>query len=280
MNILFIGDIFASGGRSIVTDYLNRLITEYKIDLAIANAENSAGGFGITPVIAEDLLSLGLDVLTGGNHSFDKREAYDYYDRQPRLLRPANYPPGLPGSGVYYGKARNGVKYAVLNLQGRAAMSNIDCPFRKADEILTQADPAIKIRFVDFHAELTSEKVAMGWYLDGRVTGIVGTHTHIPTADARVLPGGTAYQTDAGMTGPYLSVIGVEKDMIVRRFLTGMSGRMEAAKEGLELHAVLIAADESTGRATAIQRIHCKAGYFRKGKAPAHRAGAFYLARR
>jgi hypothetical protein len=257
MNILFIGDIFASGGRSIVADHLNQLITENKVDLAIANAENSAGGFGITPQISEDLLSLGLDVLTGGNHSFDKREIHDYLDRQPRLLRPANYPPGLPGNGIYCGKARNGELFAVLNLQGRASMANIDCPFRKADELLATIDPAIKIRFVDFHAELTSEKVAMGWHLDGRVTAMVGTHTHIPTADARVLPGGTAYQTDAGMTGPYLSVIGVEKDTIVRRFLTGLPGRMEAARQGLELHGVLVSADEATGKATGIRRIHC-----------------------
>jgi 2',3'-cyclic-nucleotide 2'-phosphodiesterase len=258
MNIFFIGDIFASGGRGIVADHLNQIITENKIDLAIANAENSAGGFGITPFIAEELLSLGLDVLTGGNHSFDKREIHDYYSTQARLLRPANYPPGLPGSGVYSGKARNGVPYAVLNLQGRASMANIDCPFRKADELIGQIDPAVKIRFVDFHAELTSEKMAMGWYLDGRVTAVVGTHTHIPTADARVLPGGTAYQTDAGMTGPYQSVIGVDKDTVLRRFLTGLSGRMEAAKHGVELHGVIVSADENTGKAISIQRIHCK----------------------
>ena len=257
MNILFIGDIFASGGRGIVADHLNRLIGEHRIDLAIANAENSAGGFGITPLIAEELLGLGLDVLTGGNHSFDKREIHDYIETQPRLLRPANYPNGLPGHGVFTAKARNGVRYAVLNLQGRAHMANIDCPFRKADELLAALDPEIKIRFVDFHAELTSEKVAMGWYLDGRATAMIGTHTHIPTADARVLPGGMAYQTDAGMTGPYQSVIGVDKDIIVRRFLTGLPGRMEAAKHGVELHGVIVTADDSTGKATSIQRVHC-----------------------
>lgn len=256
MNILFIGDIFASGGRAIVADNLARLIGEHKIDLAIANAENSAGGFGITPSISEELLSLGLDVLTGGNHSFDKREIHDYMPTQERLLRPANYPAGLPGSGVYAGKARNGARYAVLNLQGRAHMPNIDCPFRKADELLAALDPTIKIRFVDFHAELTSEKVAMGWYLDGRATAVIGTHTHIPTADARVLPGGLAYQTDAGMTGPYDSIIGVDKDTIIRRFLTGVNGRMEAARHGVELHGALITADDATGRADSIKRIH------------------------
>lgn len=257
MRILFIGDIFASGGRGIVAENLNRLVSEYKVDLAIANAENSAGGFGITPLIAEELLSLGLDVLTGGNHSFDKREIHDYLIRQPRLLRPANYPSGLPGSGVYQGVARNGVPYAVVNLQGRAHMANIDCPFRKADELLNSLDPAVKIRIVDFHAELTSEKVAMGWYLDGRATAMLGTHTHIPTADERVLPGGLAYQTDTGMTGPYESVIGVDKDIILRRFLTGLTGRMEAARHGIELHGAMITADESTGKAIKIQRIVC-----------------------
>jgi 2',3'-cyclic-nucleotide 2'-phosphodiesterase len=257
MKILFIGDIFASGGRGIVAENLNRLISEYKVDLAIANAENSAGGFGITPLIAEELLSLGLDVLTGGNHSFDKREIHDYLSHQPRLLRPANYPNGLPGSGVYQGMARNGVPYAVVNLQGRAHMASIDCPFRKADELLHSIDPAVKIRIVDFHAELTSEKVAMGWYLDGRATAMLGTHTHIPTADERVLPGGLAYQTDTGMTGPYESVIGVDKDIILRRFLTGLTGRMEAARHGIELHGALITADESTGKAIQIQRVAC-----------------------
>ncbi len=257
MNILFIGDIFASGGRSIVAEHLSRLVSEFKIDLAIANGENSAGGFGITPLIAEELLSLGLDVLTGGNHSFDKREVHDYYERQPRLLRPANYPPGLPGKGVFEAVARNGVPYAVINLQGRAHMSNIDCPFRKADEILGGLSPEIKIRFIDFHAELTSEKVAMGWHLDGRATAMIGTHTHIPTADSRVLTNGLAYQTDAGMTGPYESVIGVDKDMIIRRFLTGLNGRMEAARNGIELHGVVVSADEGTGKATAIQRVRC-----------------------
>jgi metallophosphoesterase (TIGR00282 family) len=258
MNILFIGDIFASSGRSIVADHLAQFMDEYRVDLAIANAENSAGGFGITPSITEELLSLGLDVLTGGNHSFDKREIHDYIDHQPRLLRPANYPPGLPGTGVFTGTARNGQRYAVLNLQGRAHMANIDCPFRKADELLAALDPEIRIRFVDFHAELTSEKTAMGWYLDGRVSAVIGTHTHIPTADGRILPGGTAYQTDAGMTGPYESVIGVDKDTIIRRFLSGLAGRMEAARHGVELHGVLVQADDATGKALQIERIFRK----------------------
>lgn len=255
MNILFIGDIFASGGRSLVHEHLGRLVEQHKADLVVVNGENSAGGFGITPSITEDLLSLGIDVITGGNHSFDKREIHDYFEHQPRLLRPANYPDSLPGKGFYQGKARNGVPYAVINLQGRAMMANIDDPFRAADQILNGFGSGIKIRFVDFHAELTSEKVAMGWYLDGRATAMIGTHTHIPTADSRILPGGLAYQTDAGMTGPYDSVIGVEKEIILRRFLTATAGRMEAAKGGLELHGAVIEADEATGKAVRIERI-------------------------
>ncbi|MGA8598344.1 MAG: TIGR00282 family metallophosphoesterase [Bryobacteraceae bacterium] len=255
MNILFIGDIFASAGRSIVAEHLPNLVRDNHIELVIANGENSAGGFGITPLIAEELLTLGIHVLTGGNHSFDKREIYEYFARQPRLLRPANYPDGLPGQGLYIGMTETGVPYAVVDLQGRASMSNIDCPFRKADQLLGALDPNVKVRVVDFHAELTSEKMAMGWYLDGHVSAVIGTHTHIPTADARILPDGTAYQTDAGMTGPYHSVIGVDKETVLRRFLTGLSGRMEAAKGGAELHGVLLEVDNTTGRALSIRRV-------------------------
>jgi len=257
MNILFIGDIFAAAGRSMVAENISSILHDRQIDLAIANSENSAGGFGVTPQIAEELFALQIDVLTGGNHSFDKREIIDYMASQPRLLRPANYPAGVAGSGIYKGATRSGIPYAVINLQGRAQMANIDCPFRKADEIMNALDPAIRIRFVDFHAELTSEKMAMGWHLDGRATAMVGTHTHIPTADTRVLAGGLGYQTDAGMTGPYNSVIGVEKESIVKRFLTGVTAKMEAAKDGLELHGVIVNADESTGKARSIERITC-----------------------
>src|SRR5216684_9062402 len=253
MKILFIGDIFSSAGRRIVADHLADIKQTQQIDIAIANAENSAGGFGITPTIAEELFGLGLDVLTSGNHIWDKKEIYDYFARRPALLRPANYSSPAPGSGVIVVKARNGAECAVINLQGRTYMPATDCPFRKADEILSGLANT-KVRFVDFHAEVTSEKMAMGWYLDGRVSAIVGTHTHIPTADTRVLPGGTAYQTDVGMTGPYDSVIGVEKEMIVKRFLTAMPVRMEAAKHGVELHSVIIDVDELTGKATSIRR--------------------------
>ncbi len=249
MRILFIGDIFGSPGRRIVADHLQDIVKAQGIDLAIANAENSAGGFGITPGIAEDLFALGLDVLTSGNHIWDKREIYDYIGRTPRLLRPHNYPPGSPGSGIAIVK-----QCAILNLQGRTYMPNTDCPFRAADQLLAELDAAVKVRFVDFHAEVTSEKIAMGWYLDGRVSAVIGTHTHVPTADTRILPGGTAYQTDVGMTGPYDSVIGVEKDLIVKRFLTAMPARMEAAKHKVELHAVIVDVDADSGKATAIRR--------------------------
>lgn len=253
MRILFIGDIFASPGRRIVAQHLQRIISEERVDLAIANVENSAGGFGVTPSTAQELLSLGLDVLTTGNHVWDKREAYDYLDREPRLLRPANYAARLPGSGLYQGRARNGAPYAVMNLQGRVHMSAIECPFEKAEALLAQIPAETRVRFVDFHAEVTSEKIALGWFLDGRVSAVVGTHTHIPTADARVLPNGTAYQTDAGMTGPYDSVIGVEKATVIKRFMTQLPMRFEAAKGMVELHAVLIDVDDATGRATAIR---------------------------
>ncbi len=189
MNLLFIGDIFASPGRGIVSRHLHRTIEENSIELVIANAENSAGGFGITPLIAEELFSLGIDVLTSGNHIWDKKEIYDYFSRQSRLLRPANYPDDLPGNGVVVVEARNGVHCAVINLQGRTHMPATNDPFRKADQILSNLNGAVKVKFVDFHAELTSEKMAMGWYLNGRVSAVVGTHTHIPTADTRLLPG-------------------------------------------------------------------------------------------
>jgi 2',3'-cyclic-nucleotide 2'-phosphodiesterase len=253
MNILFIGDIFGAPGRRIVADHLQDIIQTNRIDLAIANAENAAGGFGITPAIAEDLFGLGLDVLTSGNHVWDKRDLYDYLGRQPRLLRPANYPEG-PGHGVVVFRARNGSDCAVLNLQGRTYMPVTDCPFRKADKILGELDPSIKVKFLDFHAEVTSEKIAMGWYLDGRISALIGTHTHVPTADTRILPGGTAYQTDCGMTGPYRSVIGVQTEIIIQKFLTSLPVRMEAAREGTELHAVIIDVDEETGKARSIRR--------------------------
>jgi 2',3'-cyclic-nucleotide 2'-phosphodiesterase len=254
MNLFFIGDIFASAGRSIVADHVRRIVAANDIHLTVANGENSAGGFGITPLIAEELFSYGIDVITSGNHIWDKREIYEYLPKQPRLLRPANYVTELPGSGVVTVESRNGVSCAIINLQGRAHMPSTDCPFRKADQILGTLGEDVKVRMVDFHAELTSEKVAMGWYLDGRVSAMFGTHTHVPTADTRILPGGTAYQTDAGMTGPYESVIGVDRDIILRRFLTALPVRMEAARGGAELHGVIVQVDESSGKAISVRR--------------------------
>jgi 2',3'-cyclic-nucleotide 2'-phosphodiesterase len=254
MNILFIGDIFASPGRGLVARFLQEIISTEKIQLAVANAENSAGGFGITPLIAQELFSTGLDLLTSGNHIWDKKEIFDYIGREPRLLRPANYPAELPGQGWIGTKARDGTAVAVINLQGRVHMPATDCPFRKADEILGALDPKIKVRLVDFHAELTSEKEAMGWHLSGRVSAVLGTHTHVPTADERILAGGTAYQTDVGMTGPYDSVIGSDKNLALRRFLTGMPIRLESAKGGAELHATIVSVDPATGHAVEIRR--------------------------
>jgi metallophosphoesterase (TIGR00282 family) len=261
LNILFVGDIFGSAGRRIVREHIGHVRKAHDVELTIVNVENAAGGFGVTPQIAEEIFELGADVLTTGNHVWDKRELIDYLnsatpdsrERPRRVLRPANFQPGLPGYGVYEGVTQGGVDYAVLQLQGRVFMTPIDDPFRAADALV--AGIRAKVIVVDFHAEATSEKVAMGWHLDGRVTAVLGTHTHIPTADERILPRGTAYQTDVGMSGPYDSIIGVEKELVLHKFLTGMPGKFEAAKGNPKMCAVLVACDAATGRATAIQRI-------------------------
>ena len=257
MNILFVGDIFGSAGRRIVHEHIGHLRENHRVDLTIINVENAAGGFGVTPQIAEDVFEWGADVLTTGNHVWDKRELIDYLnsgeDHARRVLRPANLPPGLAGCGVFSGKSHGGIDYAVIQLQGRVFMTPIDDPFRAADALL--ANIQAKVIFVDFHAEATSEKVAMGWYLDGRVTAVLGTHTHVPTADERILPGGTAFQTDVGMSGPYDSIIGVEKDLVLHKFLTGMPGKFEAAKGNPKICATLVTCDPTTGHATSIQRI-------------------------
>jgi 2',3'-cyclic-nucleotide 2'-phosphodiesterase len=260
MRILFIGDIFGRPGRTVVKDRLPALVKEHAIDLVLANGENAAAGFGITPPLAEDLFEIGIDVLTTGNHIWDKREIVDYFqaaDGNPhsparRVLRPANYTPGMPGWGLYEGR-KGDVPYAVINLQGRVFMASNDDPFRVADQLLKEIKA--KVIFVDIHAEATSEKISMGWYLDGRVTLVVGTHTHVPTADERVLPGGTAYITDVGMTGPYDSVIGVKKELIVGKFLSNMPTRFEAATGDVRLCAVVVDCDERTGRAREITRV-------------------------
>jgi metallophosphoesterase (TIGR00282 family) len=260
MRILFIGDIFGRPGRTIVKDHLPSLVKEHAIDLIIANGENAAAGFGITPPIAEDLFELGIDVITTGNHIWDKREIVDYFRNADgnqhsmarRLLRPANYPAGMPGWGLYEGK-KNDVPYAVINLQGRVFMTANDDPFRIADQLLKEIKARIVV--VDIHAEATSEKISMGWYLDGRVTAVVGTHTHVPTADEHVLPGGTAYITDVGMTGPYDSVIGVKKELVMGKFLSNMPVRFEPASGDVRLCAVVVDCDNATGRARKIERV-------------------------
>jgi 2',3'-cyclic-nucleotide 2'-phosphodiesterase len=261
LRILFVGDVFGSAGRRIVREHLPHVINERGADLVIINAENAAGGFGVTPLIANDLFDLGAHVLTTGNHVWDKREIIEYMqsagedsdERPRRLLRPANFVAGTPGHGFYEGELPSGQTYAVINLQGRVFMGASEDPFRMADALLERIKA--RVILVDIHAEATSEKVAMGWYLDGRVTAVLGTHTHIPTADDRVLPGGTAYQTDVGMSGPYDSVIGVEKELVLQRFLTGMPGKFEAAKGDPRMAATLIECDGRTGRAISTQRL-------------------------
>jgi metallophosphoesterase (TIGR00282 family) len=232
----------------------------YAVDLTIINAENAAGGFGVTPAIADDFFELGADVLTTGNHVWDKKELIEYLnvpaDSQAharRILRPVNYYPGVPGYGVFEGVTAGGVLYAVVNLMGKVFMGGTEDPFRAIDKVLEGI--SAKVIVVDFHAEATSEKVAMGWHLDGRVTAVLGTHTHIPTADERILHNGTAYQTDVGMSGPYDSVIGVETELVLHRFRTGMPGKFEAARGNPKMCAALIGCDARTGRASSIQRI-------------------------
>src|ERR1035437_7346407 len=249
MKIIFIGDIVGSPGREIVTERLGENVQKRQIDLVIANGGNSASGFGITPRIAEQLFAAGIEVLTGGNHIWDRKEIVDYIPSHPRLLRPANFPEINTGSGLFVGTARNGVPYAVLNLQGRVFMASNDCPFRAADREIARIPAEVRVIFVDFHAETTSEKEAMGWYLDGRVSAVIGTHTHVATADEQILPGGTAFQTDAGMTGPHNGVIGIDKTAILGRFLDGRPARFEVATGDVQMNTIQLDVDETTGRA-------------------------------
>jgi metallophosphoesterase (TIGR00282 family) len=257
VKILYIGDIFGRPGRNILKESLPGLVSEYAPDLIFANGENAAAGFGITPGLAAELLGLGIAVLTTGNHIWDKKEIYPYLAEHADgpLLRPANYPAQVPGRGLFLGKTRAGLEYAVLNLQGRVFMPAIDCPFRTVDTLLESIPESVKIRVVDMHAEATSEKLAMGWHLNGRVTAMVGTHTHVPTADEVVLPGGTAYITDLGMTGPYESVIGINKDIALRKFLSQLPERFEVAQGDVRLCGVVVEADAQSGRAVSIERV-------------------------
>ncbi|HEV2289327.1 MAG TPA: TIGR00282 family metallophosphoesterase [Candidatus Acidoferrales bacterium] len=259
MRILFVGDVVGSPGRRIVKDRLADIVEQREIDLAIVNCENAASGFGITPRLAEELFATGADVLSGGNHIWDRKEIFDYFPQQPRLLRPANFPEGLPGSGLYAGAARNGTGYAVLNLQGRTFMAPLDCPFRTAERELARIPSGVKVILVDIHAETTSEKQAMGWFLDGKVSAVVGTHTHVATADAHVLPKGTAFITDVGMTGPHDSIIGMTKEPIIERFLNSLPARFEVAEGDVQMHTVLIDVDEATGHARSIEHLAFRA---------------------
>ena len=255
VRILFIGDIVGKPGRELVRRGLPTLVEHHSADLVIANAENAAAGFGITREIGDQLLGWGVDVMTSGNHIWDKKEAIDYIGAEPRLLRPANYPAGVPGNGSYLARTADGRSAGVVNVMGRVFMLAIDDPFevvlRQIDALKTRA----RVIFVDFHAEATSEKIAMGWHLDGKVTAVVGTHTHVQTADERILPKGTAYLTDVGMTGPHDSIIGVEVEPALGRFRNGMPARFETASGNPRLNAVVIEADDVTGLATDIERI-------------------------
>jgi metallophosphoesterase (TIGR00282 family) len=258
IRILFIGDILGSAGRKAVTAHLEALVDQENIDFVIANVENAAGGFGLTGGVMQALDALPIDVWTSGNHVWDKKEGVPLLDAHPALLRPANYPEGNPGRGWCVEETPAGVPVAVINLQGQALMAPIDNPFRVADRVLaeiTEQRPDVRVVVVDMHAEATSEKQGMGWYLDGRVTAVLGTHTHVPTADERILPQGTAFQTDVGMTGPYESVIGMRPEKVLERFLYNTPRPFEPAKRDLQLRAALIEADESTGKAVAIRRI-------------------------
>jgi len=260
MRILFIGDIVGRPGRELVRTGLRGLVEHYRADLVIANAENAAAGFGITREIGDQLLEWGVDVMTSGNHIWDKKEALDYIGAEPRLLRPANYPAGAPGNGSYLARTRDGRSVGVVNAMGRVFMLNIDDPFRVLPREIDALKPRTRIVFVDFHAEATSEKIAMGWHLDGKATAVIGTHTHVQTADERILPKGTAYLTDVGMTGPHDSIIGVEVEAALNKFLTALPQKFETATGNPRLNAILVEADEASGRATDIERISLSAG--------------------
>ena len=260
MNVLFVGDVFGRPGRRAVRALVPRLREERRVDFCIANAENVAGGYGLTRETADQLFDAGVDALTGGNHMWDKRDIREILAEDTRVLRPANYPPDAPGLGSAVFPSAAGISVGLLHLVGRVFMKEVDCPFRLARELLGDLKRQTQVVIVDFHAEATSEKRAMGWYLDGRVSAVVGTHTHVQTADEEILPGGTAYITDVGMTGPFDSVIGVEKEPAVKRFLTQLPARLNPAKGNIRLNAALITIDDQTGTAVSIERIQLSVG--------------------
>jgi len=256
MKLLFIGDIVGRSGRDLVRRGLKALVHMHGIDVVLANGENAAGGAGLTREVADDLFKSGIDVLTSGNHVWDKREVLAFIDDEPRLIRPANYPTGAPGAGSYVWRNAADLRVGVINILGRVFLANVDDPFAIVrTHIARVREAGAKLIVVDFHAEATSEKLALGWYLDGQVTAVIGTHTHVQTADERVLPFGTAYVTDVGMTGPHDGVIGMERSSVIARFTTGLPSRFEPATGDPRLHAVIVTADASTGRATSIERV-------------------------
>lgn len=255
MKVLFIGDIFGEPGRRALAKAVPRLVAQRQIDIVIGNGENAAGGFGITPELAEELFDLGLAVITTGNHAWDKKEILDYFPREPRLLRPANYPGGVPGHGSVIVESASGERLGVLQLMGRAYMPTLDCPFQVAKKEMADLKKRTTAVIVDMHAEATSEKMAMGHYLDGEAVAVVGTHTHVQTADDQILPKGTAYVTDIGMTGPLHSVIGVKKELAIEKFLTGMPRRFEVASGPSVFCAVLLELDARLGKALSIERV-------------------------
>lgn len=257
MNILVIGDVVGNPGRTILKKALPLVFKKYDVDYCVANAENAAGGFGVTKEVCDELLDAGVDCLTSGNHIWDKREILGVIDLIPQLLRPLNYPEGQPGRGSHLGKGkRSGTPVATLNLSCRVFMNGaLDDPFKLGLQEVERLRQEAKVIIVDIHGEASSEKTAIGHYLDGRVSAVVGTHTHVPTCDHRILPRGTAYCTDLGMTGPYDSVIGVEKDLVIQRFLTGMPTRFETAKGDPRFAAAVVAVDPETGHARSIERM-------------------------
>ncbi len=257
MKILFIGDIVGKAGRKATKAFLPALISRFRIDLTVANCENAAGGFGVTEKVASELFNHGIHVMTSGNHIWDKKEAVALLVKEDRILRPINYPPGVPGSGSILYNVKD-CTVGIVNVSGRVFMNNLDCPFRTADAEIEALKRETDIIIVDFHGEATSEKIAFGYYLDGRVSAVLGTHTHVQTADEQILPGGTAYITDVGMTGPLNSVIGVETGQIIDKFLSQMPRKFETAKGVALLSAVVVEVEEKTGRALSIQRLQLK----------------------
>ncbi len=253
MKILMAGDCVGRAGRTIIAEKLTALRQAHELDLIVVNVENAAAGFSITLNTAQELFAAGIDVMTSGNHIFDKKEALELIKQEPRLLRPVNYVPTLPGSGVWTGEI-NGVPVAVINVQGRVFMPPCDDPFRAMDATLAALDPKYKLILVDMHAETTAEKIAMGRHLDGRVSALVGTHTHVPTADEQILPGGTAYITDLGMTGPHDGVIGMKTASVLNRFLTGLNSRFEVSEGELQLNGLIIEVNDETGKAVSMRR--------------------------